>query len=564
VSSGHGNGEPPALRRLVSARAAHELLAPFAPLLGGMRCRLLRPDGVAHAEVAGADWSAFAHDGTAAIGDAPSAEHPLVVGGAMTGLVVVDPPPADGRERAVVDVLVAALRRALEGASAQRGLAAETLERYREIHLLYRVGEALGGTLDPSAVPRRVLREARGVIDGHGGGVWLAPEADGEAGLTVIEDDAHGVAVSGAPAPDPPAAAAAATAAASAIRARLEDPLKATILAGATLDAARSGPACVGPAGAAGAAPSVAPADHHLWAPLLARETLLGGVWLSRSATAPVFSAGDAKLLSALATQAAAFLDNARLHQRSLAQERMEHELQLAYEVQARLMPRVLPDLAGWDIAGYWRPAREVSGDFYDVLRIGDALGVVVADVADKGMPAALFMAVTRSLLRAGAVAGRTPAAVVTTVNRLASLDAADGMFVTLWYGELHPDGAVRYVNAGHNPPLLVRADGAVERLPRTGILVGWDGDAGFGESAVALGDGDLLIAFTDGVTEARDPSGQEFGESRLIEVVLGERAGAAAALVDAVRAALDAFVAGAAAHDDCTLVIARRRVPTP
>jgi serine phosphatase RsbU (regulator of sigma subunit) len=563
VSAQSGDGEPPALRRLLTARAAHELLAPFAPLLGGMRCRLLRPDRAVHAEVAGTERSPSGPDATAAIGGAPGAEHPLVVDGGMTGLVVVDPPPADGRERALVDVLVAALRRALEGASAQRALAAETLERYREIHLLYRVGEALAGTLDPAAVPRRVLREARGVIDGHGGGVWLAPEAEGEAGLTVIEDDAHGVAVSGAPNLDP-SAAAAATAAAAAIRARLEDPFKATILAGATVEAARSGGASDAPPGAHGAVRGVAPADHHLWAPLLARETLLGGVWLSRSAASPVFAAGDAKLLSALATQAAAFLDNARLHQRSLAQERMEHELQLAYEVQARLMPRALPDLVGWDIAGFWRPAREVSGDFYDVLRIGDALGVVVADVADKGMPAALFMAVTRSLVRAGAVAGRSPAEVVATVNRLASLDAADGMFVTLWYGELHPDGAVRYVNAGHNPPLLVRADGAVERLPRTGILVGWDGDAGFGESAVALGDGDLLIAFTDGVTEARDPSGEEFGEPRLIEVVLGRRAVSAAALVDEVRAALDVFVAGAPAHDDCTLVIARRRLPTP
>jgi phosphoserine phosphatase RsbU/P len=296
---------------------------------------------------------------------------------------------------------------------------------------------------------------------------------------------------------------------------------------------------------------------------LLARDAVLGGVWLTRSARAPVFSAGDAKLLAALATQAAAFLDNARLHQRALAQERMQHELQLAYEVQARLMPRALPDQEGWDLAGFWRPAREVSGDFYDLLRVGEAMGVVVADVADKGMPAALFMAVTRSLLRAGAGPGRTPAQVIATVNRLASLDAADGMFVTLWYGELRPDGTVLYVNAGHNPPLLVRADGRVERLPRTGILVGWDGDAEFGQATVALEPHDLLVAFTDGVTEARDPAGEEFGEARLLEVVLAHRGATAAALLEVIRGALDDFVADAPTHDDCTLVVARRRAPT-
>jgi phosphoserine phosphatase RsbU/P len=297
---------------------------------------------------------------------------------------------------------------------------------------------------------------------------------------------------------------------------------------------------------------------------LLARDALLGGVWLTRAASAPVFSAGDAKLLAALATQAAAFLDNARLHQRALAQERMQHELQLAYEVQARLMPRALPDLEGWDLAGFWRPAREVSGDFYDLLRVGEAMGVVVADVADKGMPAALFMAVTRSLLRAGAAPGRTPAQVIATVNRLASLDAADGMFVTLWYGELRPDGAVHYVNAGHNPPLLVRADGRVERLPRTGILVGWDGDADFGQASVVLAPDDLLVAFTDGVTEARDPAGEEFGETRLVDVVLAHGGATAGELIGVIRSALDDFVADAPTHDDCTLVVARRRAPAP
>ena len=511
--SAAGNGSA-GLRRLLPARAADELLAPFGRLLVGARVRLLRVDGALHAEVVGASWR----------GPGEPRTWPLKVEADEVGRLAVDPPPEAALELAAVDALLGALGRTLAAAHGQRTIAGETLERYREIHLLYRVGDALAGTLDPAAVPRRVLAEARGVIEGDGGGVWLADEEEDAAFAGVGEPE-------GGPADGGEAAARR--------RARLTDPELPAIVA--------AGPG--------------AP-EHLLWAPMMARETCLGGVWLTRSGDDAVFTAGDLKLLTALATQAAAFLDNARLHQRALAQERLEQELRLAYAVQARLLPRETPAAANWSVAGFWRPAREVSGDFYDLLPVGDALGVVVADVADKGMPAALFMAVTRSLLRAAAAGGRSPAQTVADANRLAALDAADGMFVTLWYGVLRPDGRVDYVNAGHNPPIVVRADGRVERLPRTGILVGWDAGAPFEEAGVALAPDDLLVAFTDGVTEARDPGGREFGEGRLLEVVSANRDADAQTVLDAVRAALDAFVADAPAHDDCTLVVARFGTP--
>ncbi|MFO8149775.1 MAG: PP2C family protein-serine/threonine phosphatase [Trueperaceae bacterium] len=507
--------EGASLRRLLPARAASELLAPFGRILVGGRLRLRRADGALHAEEIGESWRE----------PHVARTWPLTVDTAEVGLLEVDPVPQTGAEEAAVEALHGALQRALAAAHAQRAMAGETLERYREIHLLYRVGDALAGTLDPVAVPRRVLAEARGVIDGDGGGVWLADEeAGGAAGARTR------VVVEGRSAVDGDAAR---------LRTRLADPELPAIVA--------AGPGA---------------REHLLWAPMMAREACLGGVWLTRAGDDAVFTAGDLKLLTALATQAAAFLDNARLHQRALAQERLEQELRLAYEVQARLLPRETPAPENWSVAGFWRPAREVSGDFYDLLPLGDALGVVVADVADKGMPAALFMAVARSLLRAAATGGRSPAQTVADTNRLAALDASDGMFVTLWYGVLRPDGEVRYVNAGHNPPIVLRADGRVERLKRTGILVGWDADAAFGEAAVALAPGDLLVAFTDGVTEARDPEGNEFGEGRLLEVVTAHRHADAQAVLDAVRSALDAFVAGAPTHDDCTLVVARFRTP--
>ncbi len=547
----------PTLRRLLTARAAEGLLAPLGPLLGRLRARLLRPDGTVHAEALGPSWVAVA-------AVAAGASWPLAVEGEPIAVLEIDPGPVGDHEHAVAGAVRAALSRALDDAYGRRMLATEALERYREVHLLYRVGEALAGNLDPAGVPQRVLREARGVIAAAGGGVWLAGHADGAANGTVANEDGTAPAI-GAPtsdAPDDLVWVEGECPALDEVLARLADPGTAAILAAGGVAAGGGGHAGVGGGGGnATTGGAYRGATHLLWAPLMARETVLGAVWLARPASEAVFAAGDLKLLTALAAQAAAFVDNARLHQRALAQERMAQELELAYEVQARLMPGEMPARDGWEVVGFWRPAREVSGDFYDLLPRAEGLGVVVADVADKGMPAALFMAVVRSLLRAASTAAG-PSQTVANVNRLAALDAADGMFVTLWYGVLEPDGGVRYVNAGHNPPLVVRSDGRVERLTRTGILVGWDPDAAYGEGAVALEPGDLLVAYTDGVTEARDAAGADFGEERLTELVRALRREGAPEVLAAVRGALDEFVGGAAVHDDCTLVVARRVTP--
>lgn len=516
-------GASVAVRRLLPARRARDLLGGFLPLLGRLRVRLEDASGGVVASADGAD-----PDADAATGFVEVARWSLP--GAEEARLRVAPAPAGAAEAALVELLRRTVFDALEAALARRALAAETLERYREIHLLYRVGEALAGTLDAHEVPARVLAEARAVIDADAGAVWTAPDAD--AGRV-------GADAAGADAVDPTVGVTTGDAAAAlaATLAALADPTRSAVL---------------GAEGAWG---------PRLWAPLLSGGALRGGVLLARAPGRHEFPAGDAKLLAALATQAAAFLDVARLHRRAVAQERMERELQLAFEMQSRLMPGALDVPPGWDVAAHWSPAREVSGDFYDVLDVGDAFGVVVADVADKGVPAALFMAVVRSLLRASVSPDRSPADAVALANRLACRDAADGTFVTLWYGQFDAAGGLRYVNAGHNPPLLRRADGRVERLGRTGILVGWDPEVPFGEAAVRLGDGDLLVGYTDGVTEARAPDGAEYGEARLLEVVAAaDVPGApAAAVLEAVRTDLARFIGDAEPHDDVTLVLVRR-----
>jgi serine phosphatase RsbU (regulator of sigma subunit) len=504
----------PALRRLLPVRRATALLAPFGPLLGRLRVSLEDADGVALATMAGPGaTSSPAVDA----GDRTS----WCVGEVPVAHVRVHPSPAGDTENAVAALVRQTLVDALENAHARRSITAETLERYREIHLLYRVGEALAGTLDATEVPRRVLAEARAVIAAEAGAVWLAHE--GESGSVVADrEDVDWIDL------------------VARTRAALADPGRGAVL---------------GADGALG---------PRIWAPLVSGEADLGGVLLVRSMGAADFTAGDAKLLAALATQAAAFLDNARLHRLALAQERLERELQLAYEVQSRLMPRGHVVHPGWDVAAHWQPAREVSGDFYDLIPLGDELGLVVADVADKGMPAALFMAVVRSLLRASAGPERSPAEAVAQTNRWACRDASDGMFVTLWYGQFHVDGRLRYVNAGHNPPLVLRHDGSVERLSRTGILVGWDPDVAFGEGEVRLDEGDLFVGYTDGVTEALDPAGDVYGEERFERVLQGARERGAQATLDAVRHDLAAFTADAPAFDDVTLVVVGRRDAKP
>ncbi|MDF1522027.1 MAG: PP2C family protein-serine/threonine phosphatase [Trueperaceae bacterium] len=497
--------EVPTLRRLLPTRRAGALLEGFGPLLGRLRVRLSDGAGAVLAEVAGPQ----------AVADAPFA--PVAtwsLAGAPDATLGVAPAPDGAGEAVVVELLRRTVFDVLEAAHARRAIAAETLDRYREIHLLYRVGEALAGTLDPLEVPRRALAEARAVIASDAGAVWLEAEAGEDGESSTLGDAAEAVA---------PTLAA------------LADPLRATVV------------------GADG------PWGPRVWAPLASDGALRGGVLLTRAPGAEDFAAGDAKLLAALATQATAFLDVARLHRRALAQERMERELQLAFEVQARLMPRGQASRPGWDVAAHWRPAREVSGDFYDAIDVGDELGLIVADVADKGMPAALFMAVVRSLLRASVGADRSPAEAVMQTNRWACRDATDGTFVTLWYGQFARDGRVRYVNGGHNPPIVLRRDGRLERLARTGILVGWDPDVAYGEAEVTLAPDDLLIAYTDGVTEALAPDGAEYGEARFERVLRAAAGGPAHGVLEAVRADLERFTAGAEPFDDVTLLVARR-----
>jgi len=296
-----------------------------------------------------------------------------------------------------------------------------------------------------------------------------------------------------------------------------------------------------------------------LCVPLQFKGATRGVIYVDNRLQAGLFLPADLELLSAIAASAAIAIENARLYQLAVDKGRMERELQVAREVQASLLPRHTPQLEGWEFAAFWQPARQVAGDFYDFIP-GERLGVVIADVSDKGMPAALFMALSRSIVRASVVHVTSPAEGIAQANRLICADAMNGMFVTLFYAQLDPvTGELVYVNAGHNPPLWLQAEsGELVELTRTGMALGIDELVLYGQRSVMLNPGDLILFYTDGVTDALDVQGREFGLDRLRRMVLDHRDASAKDLAEALDRALAEF-GGAVRYDDITVVIARR-----
>jgi sigma-B regulation protein RsbU (phosphoserine phosphatase) len=275
-------------------------------------------------------------------------------------------------------------------------------------------------------------------------------------------------------------------------------------------------------------------------------------------------------ILSGIAGQAAIAVENDRLLREAAEQERMRQELEVAKRIQTSFLPESCPPVPGWDLAAYWRAAREVGGDFYDFIPMpvrpedGDGMGrmgLVVADVADKGVPAALFMALSRTLLRTVSIDGRSPSAAISRTNDLILADARSGLFVTMFYAILQPwSDAVEYVNAGHMPPLVVRAEeGTTEELRVPGMALGILPNESFGEHTLHLRPGDALVLYTDGLTDAANAEQDRFGLDRLKELVRIHRHEPAHELAETINRAVEDFVGETVQFDDVTLVVARR-----
>lgn len=275
----------------------------------------------------------------------------------------------------------------------------------------------------------------------------------------------------------------------------------------------------------------------------------------------------EMRLLQLMANQAALAIESARLHQEEIERQRLAEEMALGRQIQLSLLPRARPTFPGWDFAAFYEPARLVGGDFYDFFALPGSptrLGMVIADVADKGVPAALFMALSRTVIRTVALSGRGAAAALMRANQIILNDSQSDLFLSAVYGILEPErGRLIFANAGHNRPLWYQASsGTVRELQAEGIILGAFENVQIEDRRFSIAAGDALLFYTDGITEAMDAEGDFFGEARLVEVFRTYATGSAQEIATAIVDATNEFTRDTEQSDDVTFFVVKRLAP--
>jgi sigma-B regulation protein RsbU (phosphoserine phosphatase) len=303
--------------------------------------------------------------------------------------------------------------------------------------------------------------------------------------------------------------------------------------------------------------------DARLVLPLASKNDLLGFISLGPKRSEEPYSSDDTRLLLTVAAQTGLALENSRLseaiaHEVS-QRELLNREIEIAREVQQRLFPQNLPHIVSLDYAGHCRPAQGVGGDYYDFLALSDGqLGLAIADISGKGIPAALLMASLQASVRGQSQGPGDVASLMTNVNRLVYEASPANRYATFFYAQFDPrTRRLIWSNGGHNPPILLRG-GDVIRLETGGPVVGLFPRSSYEQDAIALQAGDLLIFYTDGMSEAENPAEDEWGEDALISAARACAEQTPVEMIASIMNAADAFASGAPQHDDMTLVIAR------
>lgn len=297
--------------------------------------------------------------------------------------------------------------------------------------------------------------------------------------------------------------------------------------------------------------------------PLAVDDRILGALVVS-SREPREFDEDDLRFLQLMANQAAIAMEKARLHQDEIARQRLEEEIALGREIQLGLLPKSCPTPPGWRFCEVYQAARIVGGDFYDFFSLDDddrRLGLVIGDVSDKGVPAALFMGVSRSLIRGAAVSGLQPARALEVANRLILEESGTDFFLSAFYAILDLDsGQMSFANAGHNPPLWYQRETKhIEALQAEGMVLAILDDISLEQQSVEIGQGDVLVLYTDGVTETMNANWEEFGEQRLTAVIHDSAHRDANEILWAIVEAVNEFSDGAEQSDDFTLVVVKR-----
>ncbi|HEY0174425.1 MAG TPA: SpoIIE family protein phosphatase [Pyrinomonadaceae bacterium] len=295
--------------------------------------------------------------------------------------------------------------------------------------------------------------------------------------------------------------------------------------------------------------------------PLGVGDRIFGMIYADSPLATSRFSEDHLKVLTTLGSVAAIRVENTRLLEEHLEQQQYERELQLAREIQQRFQPTAPPVVPGFELQGISFPSYQIGGDYYDFIPCPDGrLVVALGDVSGKGTSAALLMSSLHAAVHAQVASCRPITETVGAVNRYLADNTPANRFVTLFYAELDPlTGALSFINAGHNPPIIAHESGTLEHLGAGGVPLGIIPDFDFREGRTQLRPGDTLVAYSDGVTETQNPAGDEFGTMRLQEVITQNLDRSAAGLRDKIEAAISAFAQGMPAVDDITLVIVKR-----
>lgn len=399
--------------------------------------------------------------------------------------------------------------------------------RLWEMESLRAIGEALGGSLEPTHIAEELLLNATALLDARRGEVWLT-----EAGAPALAGQVRGAAAA-EPCGD-----------------------------GSCLIAARVGGGVLAPAEAAELPDNGLLEDSRLAVPVVGRRGRLGVLALAerevRGGTAP-FSPTDTETLALFAAQAAVALESAVLHREAMERLRLERELELAAAVQRELLPSTLPELPGFALAARNQSSRRVGGDVFDVIEAGDGLFLMLGDVAGKGVPAALMAASVQSAVRVLMLSRPPLAEVAQQLHAHLLRTTPANKFATVFLAYLHGDGCLEYLSAGHNPVVVARADGTTGLLSASAPPLGLLPVASFVSSRTVLAEGSLLLAYTDGLSEAVDSADEEFGTPRIAELAAGSRDVPVSEAVDRLFAAVERHTDGAPLHDDRTVLAVKR-----
>jgi phosphoserine phosphatase RsbU/P len=295
--------------------------------------------------------------------------------------------------------------------------------------------------------------------------------------------------------------------------------------------------------------------------PLETKDRIIGLIYVDSPFILREFTRNDLSLLTVMANVAAIRIEHARLAEVEAAERIMQRELSQAAEIQGGMLPARAPEIAGLDLAGFNVPCRTVGGDYFDFFPYaGPSVGLALGDVSGKGMPASLMMMALHARVHVLAEGPGNLGDFMARLNKATCANCPSNRFITFFFSVLEAaSGDLRFANAGHNPPVLLRASGEAQMLEGGGPVLGIISIAPYGEQRANLAPGDLLVLYSDGVTEANNPDYDEFGEERFIRVLRENRARPAREILEAVTAALKEFTSGAPQADDITLVVAKR-----